>query len=165
MLFYAIIKPIIRFALMVLTGVIWLVPENCHSERLHRRIGGLKSIGPNSNNQPFHKISRIGCTVFANPVDDQGMVSTLANKKTSDFVEDIRISGGGDNHHIVDRSTWSHKITVFLRALYLIFLFAPLVITAWIAYFSVLFRTAIWFPLLKYSIANSGAVSHLIMLK
>lgn len=53
-------------------------------------------------------------------------------------------------------------IQIFFRSLYLLFLFIPAITLSPIAYFSIGFRSAVWFPLLQTSIAHSGAVSDLI---
>lgn len=47
---------------------------------------------------------------------------------------------------------------LLLRSLYLLFLYLPTLLLSPFAYFSVNFREAIWFPLLRASIASSGAV-------
>ena len=51
----------------------------------------------------------------------------------------------------------SNTAKLFVRSLYLLLLFAPILMTSWIAYFSSIFRTKIWFKLLSLAIASSGA--------
>jgi flagellar biosynthesis protein FliP len=50
----------------------------------------------------------------------------------------------------------SFQITV--RAFYLLLVFAPVLCTSWLAYFSCWYRSIIWFKLLRFGISQGGAV-------
>lgn len=50
----------------------------------------------------------------------------------------------------------SFQITV--RAFYLLLVFAPVLCTSWLAYFSLWYRSFIWFKLLRFGISQGGAV-------
>ncbi len=140
MLFYSILRPIVRFALLLLTGVIWLVPENCLSKQVYQR----RSMAKSPYVENFRRIAHVGCTVLADKSDN--IPKSAVPKRENTTVQ-------------IDSGSWSYQICVLGRAVYLLFLFFPVMATAWLAYISPHFRSLIWFPLLRYSIANSGAVS------
>ena len=143
MLFYSVLRPIVRFALLLLTGVIWLVPENCLSKQVYQR----RSMAKTPYEVNFRKVAHVGCTVLADQSDN--IPKSPVPKREGISASTLQIDNG----------SWSYQICVLGRAVYLLFLFFPVMTTAWLAYISPHFRSLIWFPLLRYSIANSGAVS------
>ena len=93
---------------------------------------------------PFSKLLN---QIFFAPQSFSVLSIAMANKS-----EDSILGGGFQN------------VKVVLRTVYLIVLFLPVLILSPLAYVSIWFRVNIWFPLLRLTIASSGAVSNQIAL-
>lgn len=68
-------------------------------------------------------------------------------------------SSGRSQHHVSspDKASLHYRMMLLARAVYLLFLFAPVVLLSVIAYFSSYFSSVVWFPILRLTVGHSGA--------
>ena len=144
-----------RFLFLSLSGVIWLVPQYCYSA-----------------SDPRHMTSRHARQVrklasYSNPLawaakmeSNHGTTSSTSNNYGPDQPTIFAAEIAADNSKLSPEANgFKYAVEVYIRAFYLFFLFLPVLLLAPFAFFSPAFRVKFWFPLLKMTIANSGAVS------
>lgn len=141
-----------RFLFISLSGILWLVPQYCFSRS--DAIVTSKSMVKLRQLAIRHSHT-LALAVKLDPTNNQPPSKTT--------IEAAAATTAPRNNHTesVDdaRNSFKYHLEVYLRALYLLVLFLPLLLLAPMAYLSPGFREKFWFPLLKTTIAHSGAVS------
>lgn len=131
--------------------MLWLFPQYCFSRSDSRPVASKSTI------QIRQFASRSPQALLAQAVDPSpnttpsDNATILPTKSKKDSLESSLDDDG--------RNNMKYKFELYLRALYLLVLFLPLLLLAPVAYLSASFREKIWFPILKMTIAHSGAVS------